>query len=116
MAISFGPGRPWGGVSQHEYRRMAQDPKYDGYLRVHFAALGWADRDGHASFRPGELAALLSEDGEPLTKQGANARVSHAKRLNLISPRSGVPCLVPPGYLFQKGSGASVPCRIHKAR
>ncbi|MER6525216.1 hypothetical protein [Streptomyces sp. NPDC001508] len=116
MSISFGPGRPWGGVSQHEYRRMAQDPRYDNYLRVYFAALGWADRDGHASFGPGKLAALLGESGKALSKQSANAAVKRAKDLDLISPRSGVPCLVLPGHLFQKRSGAPAPCRIHTDR
>ncbi|MFJ7590420.1 hypothetical protein ACIQZO_24145 [Streptomyces sp. NPDC097617] len=57
--INFGPGHPWGGVSQREYQRMAQDPRHQLAYRIHFAALGWADRHGHASFGPGKLAALL---------------------------------------------------------
>ncbi|MER5495527.1 hypothetical protein [Streptomyces sp. NPDC002490] len=44
MAIRFGHDRPWGGVSQHEYRRMAQH-----------------------SGPP--LAALLGKEGKPLPSQ-----------------------------------------------
>ncbi|WP_251094851.1 recombinase family protein [Streptomyces sp. Caat 7-52] len=40
VAISFGHDRPWGGVSQHEYRRMAQEPWHPLAYRVHFAGLG----------------------------------------------------------------------------
>lgn len=89
MAISFGHDRPWGGVSQREYRRMAQEPWHPLAYRVHFAALGWADRQGHAAFDPGKLAALLGKEGKPLSDQGATNAVNRAKRLGLVSPRSG---------------------------
>ena len=69
MAISFGHDRPWGGVSQREYRRMAQEPWHPLAYRVHFAALGWADRQGHAAFDPGKLASLLGKEGKPLSDQ-----------------------------------------------
>ncbi|MEU9005070.1 hypothetical protein [Streptomyces sp. NPDC048551] len=59
MAIHFGTGRSWGGISQHEYRRMAQDSRHQLAYRVHFAALGWADCQGHASFGPGFLSAAI---------------------------------------------------------
>ena len=54
MAISFGHDRPWGGVSQREYRRMEQEPWHPLAYRVHFAALGWADpaRGGQAVSDP----------------------------------------------------------------
>ncbi|CAB93415.1 hypothetical protein GTY87_22250 [Streptomyces sp. SID7813] len=61
VAISFGHDRPWGGVSQHEYLRMAQNPTHQLAYRVHFAAIGWADRHGHAGFAPGRLAALAGQ-------------------------------------------------------
>ncbi|MFJ5098516.1 MULTISPECIES: hypothetical protein [unclassified Streptomyces] len=113
MAISFGPDRPWGGVSQHEYRRMAQHPGHPLAYRVHFAAIGWADRQGHAAFGPGRLATLLGKDGEPLSEQSTRNAVARARSLDLVSPRSGAACLVLPPHLFQKGRGAPVPCRPH---
>lgn len=66
VAISFGRDRSWGAVSQHEYRRMVQNPGHPLAYRVHFAAIGWADRQGHAGFEPGRLATLLGRNGKPL--------------------------------------------------
>ncbi|MEU3283175.1 hypothetical protein [Streptomyces antibioticus] len=116
MAISFGHDRPWGGVSQHEYRRMAQHPGHPLAYRVHFAAIGWADRQGHAGFDPGRLAALLGKEGKPLSDQSTRNAVARAKDLDLVSPRSGAACLVLPSHLFQKGKGAPVSCRLHQDR
>ncbi|MGW3626924.1 hypothetical protein [Streptomyces sp. NPDC000880] len=84
--------------------------------RVHFAAIGWADQHGHAAFAPGRLAALLGKDGKPLSDQGTRNAVARAKALDLVSPRSGAACLVLPPYVFQKGKGAPVPCRLHQER
>ncbi|MEU1126559.1 hypothetical protein ABZ371_24080 [Streptomyces sp. NPDC005899] len=116
MTISFGHDRPWGGVSQREYRRMAQDPAQTLHYRVHFAAIGWADRQGHAASEPGRLAALLGKDGKRLSDQSTRNAVVRAKDLHLISPRSGAACLVLPAHLFQKAKGAPVPCRVHQDR
>ncbi|MFD7137344.1 hypothetical protein [Streptomyces sp. NPDC059894] len=91
MAISFGHDRPWGGVSQHEYRRMAQHPGHPLAYRVHFAAIGWADRQGQAGFDPGRLAALLGKEGKPLSGQSTRNAVARARKLDLVSPRSGPP-------------------------
>ncbi|MGI5510511.1 hypothetical protein [Streptomyces sp. CA-106131] len=93
MAISFGHDRPWGAVSQHEFRRLTQDPRHPLTYRVHFAAIGWADRHGHAGFGPGRLAALLGKDGKPLSEQSTRNAVARAKALGLVSPRSGAACL-----------------------
>ena len=116
MAISFGHDRPWGGVSQHEYRRMAQHPGHPLAYRGHFAAIGWADRHGHAAFEPGRLATLLGRDGNRLSDQSTRNAVTRAKDLHLVSPRSGAACLVLPSHLFQKAKGAPVPCRLHQDR
>ncbi|MEU0169466.1 hypothetical protein ABZ214_29105 [Streptomyces iakyrus] len=115
-SINFGPDRPWGGVSQREFQRKAQEPWHPLAYRVLFAALGWADRQGHAAFDPGKLAALLGKDGKPLSDQSTNNAISRAKKWDLVSPRSGAACLVLPPYLFQKGKGAPKPCRIHQDR
>ncbi|MFF9174303.1 hypothetical protein [Streptomyces sp. NPDC014793] len=95
---------------------MAQDPAHPLAYRVHFAAIGWADRQGHAAFAPGKLAALLGKEGKPLSDQSTTNAVNRAKRLGLVSPRSGAACLVLPAHLFQKGWGAPVPCRVHQDR
>ena len=48
---------------------MTQHPGHPIAYRVHFAAMGWADRRGHASFEPGRLAALLGKEGKALSDQ-----------------------------------------------
>lgn len=117
MAISFGAGSTWGAVSQREFRRMARDPRHVLHYRVHFAAIGWADRHGHASFQTGQLAATLaSEDAKPLSKQSVNGAVQRAKKLDLVAPSSKAACLVLPRHIFQKEKGAPVACRAHPDR
>ena len=117
MAIYFGNGKPWGAVAQHEFRRMARDARNINHYRVQYAAIGWADRHGHARFQAGELAAILADKhGKPLSKQSTTGAVSRAKALDLVSPQSSAACLVLPRYLFQKEKGAPVPCRAHKDR
>ncbi|MEV7363736.1 hypothetical protein [Streptomyces sp. NPDC091299] len=116
MAISFGHDRPWGAVSQHEFRRLTQDPRHPLTYRVHFAAIGWADRQGHAGFGPGRLAVLLGKDGKPLSEQSTRNAVARAKALGLVSPRSGAACRLLLPYLFRKGKGAPAPCRLHQDR
>ncbi|GAA3304242.1 hypothetical protein GCM10020295_54890 [Streptomyces cinereospinus] len=66
-----------------------ETPRHPLAYRIHFAALGWADRHGHASFGPGKLAALLGTDGKPLSDQSTNNALARAKQLDLVSPRSG---------------------------
>ncbi|SCF94614.1 hypothetical protein GA0115254_126650 [Streptomyces sp. Ncost-T10-10d] len=95
---------------------MAENGAHPLAYRVHFAALGWADRQGHAAFDPGRLARLLGKDGKPLSDQSMNNAIARAKKLDLVSPRSGAACLVLPPHLFQKGRGAPVPCRPHRDR
>ncbi|MET7859818.1 hypothetical protein ABZS81_21905 [Streptomyces sp. NPDC005318] len=116
MGINFGHDRPWGGVNQREYQRKAKEAAHPLAYRVHFAALGWADRNGHAAFDSGRLARLLGKDGKDLSDQSVNNAIARAKKLDLVSPRSGAACLVLPSYLFQKGKGAPVPCRLHRDR
>ncbi|WP_240799394.1 hypothetical protein [Streptomyces sp. A0958] len=85
---------------------MAQDHGHPLAYRVHFAAIGWADRHGHAAFEPGRLAALLGKDGKDgkdgkrLSDQSTRNAVARAKDLHLVSPRSGAACLVLPPHLF----------------
>ncbi|MFF8587353.1 hypothetical protein [Streptomyces althioticus] len=66
---------------------MARTPAHRLAYRVHFAAIGWADRHGHAGFAPGRLAALLGKEGKPLSEQSTRNAVARAKELDLVSPR-----------------------------
>lgn len=91
VAISFGHDRPWGGVSQHEYRGMAQHPGHPLTYRVHFAAIGWADRQGHAGFGPGRLAALLGKEGSRCPTRAPATRWPALRNWTLYRPVPGPP-------------------------
>lgn len=107
--INFGPGRPWGGVSQREYQRMARDPRNQLAYRIHFAALGWADRHGHASFGPGKLAALLGKEDKPLSDQSTNNALAAPGSWSLSRPDRGPHASSSP--LMSSRKGRAHPCR-----
>ncbi|MFE0644239.1 hypothetical protein ACFW2Y_21900 [Streptomyces sp. NPDC058877] len=73
---------------------MAQHPVHPLAHRVRFAAVGWADRQGHAVFQPGRLAALMGKDGRSSSVRSTRNAVARAKQPDLVSPRSGAACPV----------------------
>lgn len=101
----------WGGIHQVEYRRMASNEKTGPrFTRVHFAALGYANRIGHAEFGPGELAQVLGIG----VGRAADKAVKQAKDAGLVGKDSGTRCLVLPHTMFQTGKG-SAECHYHGA-
>lgn len=74
-------------------------PRHPLAYRVHFAAIGWADRQAHAGIQPGRLAALLGKDRKSLSDQSTRNAVARAKELDVVSPR------VPEG----QGCGSPLP-------
>ncbi|MFD7750664.1 hypothetical protein [Streptomyces sp. NPDC059757] len=84
---------------------------------MHFAAIGWADRDGHAAFQPNELACVLVDrNGAIPSKQSVSGAVRRAKVLDLVAAESNATCLVLPQAAFRKEKGAPKPCRPHPDR
>lgn len=118
MTIGFGPGAPWGAISQLDCRAKARNPLIKPLaLRVYFAALGWGNQVGHAEFAEGALASLLAgENGQALTRQAVQKGMTAAKAMALIAPESGARCLVLPGHHFQKNGLGSASCRVHSLR
>lgn len=116
--IGFGPGAPWGAISQLDCRAKARDHRIRPLaFRVYFAALGWGNKVGHAEFAEGALASILGpQDGPPLTKQAVQKGITAAKSMALIAPESGARCLVLPGQHFQKNGLGSASCRVHAYR
>lgn len=111
--INFGPSRPWGAVSQTEYRRMARDDRHLLLYRVHFAALGWANRIGHAEFGEGALAEILARNDKPLTRQSLANAINRARSLGLTAAESCSRCLVLSGLHFQKAGLGTSTCKTH---
>lgn len=117
--INFGRNVPWIGLNQHEQRRFARDTEVRPLAwRVYMAALGWANRDGHAEFARGELSDLLkvlnTKTGEvrPATKYALRDALTEAKRMGLIGPDSSTRCLTVHPTFAQKAKGGGG-CKQH---
>ncbi|MCZ2811258.1 hypothetical protein O2W15_07380 [Modestobacter sp. VKM Ac-2979] len=107
----------WGGLSQVEQRRMAKDDAHPLPYRVYFAALGRANRVGHAEFSEGELRHLLRRaDGTPRSEGVISNAIAEAKRKGLIHRDSGARCLVLSSQHFQKAGSGSSTCDVHGIR
>lgn len=91
---------------------MAKDDRLPRAIRVHFAALGYGNRIGHAEFGPGELAQVLDIGHGRAADKAADKAVAAAKALGLVGPDSGLRCLTLPHTLFQKGKG-TIECKYH---
>jgi hypothetical protein len=96
---------------------MAKDPTHPLQYRVYFAALGWANRIGHAEFGEGALSRILSgEDNKPLAAQSVSNAIARAKKKGLVTDESGTRCLVLGSWRFQKAGLGSASCRTHGLR
>lgn len=117
MGISFGQGVPWGAISQTEHRRMAKDATHPLHYRVYFAALGWANRLGHAQFGEGALGRILSDkSGNPLSASSVSNAIDRAKQKGLVTAESGTRCLALGSWQFQKAGIGSGSCVTHGLR
>jgi hypothetical protein len=110
-------GTPWGGISQTEQRRMAKDDVHPLPYRIYFAALGRANRIGHAEFSEGELRHILCRsDGTPRSESSVSNALRDAKARGLVHRDSGARCLVLPSHHFQKAGLGSGSCDVHGIR
>lgn len=108
---------PWAGISQVEQRRMAKDDAHPLPYRLYFAALGRANRVGHAEFAEGELRHLLCRnDGTLRSESSISNAIREAKGRGLVHRDSGARCLVLPSHHFQKAGQGSGTCDVHGIR
>ena len=110
--------------NQQEARRLARDPDVKPlYIRVMFAAQGWANLIGHAEFALGGLAGVL-QSSNPKTgeihipsRQQVTNEIKRAVDMGLIDELSSIRCLVPNRELFAKSGGkGGKTCRHHRIR
>lgn len=112
------PFENWGAIDQNEAQRMARDPDVSPLtLRLFFAALGRANRTGHAEFASEELAEILGSQTvddvwRPVSRQQVTAVIARAKQVGLLHPESKARCLVLDSNLWRKGVGSSA-CSTH---
>jgi hypothetical protein len=118
--IAFATGSEWGAYAQGEMSRWAKDGAVTPLaVRVLFAAMGRHDRNGHARFRPGELADVLGSidvtTGEirPARRGAVSDAIKAAKRLGYITDESFARCLVLSRHIFQNSWGSPQVCAAH---
>lgn len=118
--ISFGPRVEWGAYSQPGMLLLARTQEVKPLaVRVLFAAMGRHDINGHAPFRPRELADILRtvdmETGEVRSAQSdtVSDALRQAKEVGYVLPESTARCVVLAPHMFQKGKGAPLHCVHH---
>lgn len=114
-------GRDWSAHCQEAWTTDALNPKFPGALRVAFAAYGRHAANGHAYFRPSELAKMLVRqiDGEYVVPDRSTVwrYIRQAVDCGLLAPESKALCLVVPNHRVQGGRGAfDAPCKRHPKR
>ncbi|WP_196255751.1 hypothetical protein [Micromonospora sp. WMMC415] len=114
--INFGGRSHWVAVSALDCQAKAKSERYPMWLRVHYAALGWTNRVGHAGFSEGKLAEILGYAGHPNGKQHTNKAIRKAIELDLIHRDSGARCLVLPSHQAQQSGHGSADCKVHGIR
>lgn len=110
----------WGGVDQHEARRMARDPEVKPlYMRVMFAAVGWSNLIGHAEFAVGGLAMIL-QSANPRTgeisipdRNQVNAAIKRSHEMGLIADGSTFRCLIAAHWWEKAGGHGGKSCDHH---
>ena len=113
----------WSKHYQAPWEERAGDPRLPMWLRVASLAYGKHHRSGHAPFRPGQVALVLStvdsETAEVIVppKQSVHRAIQTAITYGWLAPGSTSLCLVVPEYAIQGGMGSSAtPCTVHSRR
>jgi hypothetical protein len=111
---------PFGMHHQAVWRARAADraanPSLDNWIRVATLAFGYHRRNGHASFKPGEIAEILGAPGKPLSGPAVSNAIRLAKNAGWIAEESNARCLVVPPHAVGGGLGhPNDRCPIHGA-
>jgi hypothetical protein len=114
---------PWAKHYQSEWERRAGNIRLPLWLRVASLAYGKHRGNGHAQYRPGEIALSLSsvdditgEIKQPLRQQ-VHVAIRVAVEHGFLSPSSGSRCLVVPAHAVAGGEGHPfAPCSFHEPR
>ena len=111
----------WARHYQHAWEERSGNPRFPMWLRVASLALGKHKANGHAVFRPGEIALALTtvdlDTGElhQPDRRGVRRAITTAIDYGFLSTGSRSTCLVVPRHAVEGGWGgeASTPCPVH---
>lgn len=103
---------PWRKHYQEFFREQSRDNDRSLWDRLAFLAWSSARRNGHANFRPGELADTFRVGPNRISEGIAGARAK-----GLIGMESKPTCLVVPAYIAEGGDGNEFEiCGVHDGR
>ena len=113
--------KPWARHYQHEWQSRAGDRRLPYWLRIAALAYGSHADNGHARFKRGEIALILSDvdqtTGEVRPHQNVGRAIGDAVEYGWLEPDSYWGCLVVPAHAIKKGVHSSrSPCPIHVRR
>jgi|BarGraNGADG00212_1021973.scaffolds.fasta_scaffold06480_6 hypothetical protein len=110
----------WAIHSQRGWEEYAGNPRLPLWLRVTSLAFGKHRSNGHAEFRIGEVALVLSRvnitSGEITVpdRQAVQRAINKAIEYEFLIAGSGARCLIVPGGMIRQGPGnANEPCAWH---
>lgn len=113
----------WAKHYQSTWQERAGNPRLPLWLRVAALAYGNHKANGHANFRPGEVALAVStvnpETGEITTpdRRDVGDAVRVAVEYGWLAQGSGTTCLVVPAHAVSGGIGnAQAACPVHEKR
>jgi hypothetical protein len=111
----------WARHYQSAWHERSGDPRFPLWLRVSALAYGSHRANGHAMFKAGQVALVLSkidpETGEVLVPDSGNVShaIERAIEYGFLEKGSGTRCLVVPGHAIVGGLGsADEPCPQHR--
>jgi len=107
-------------IDQHFARLLARDPEVKPlYLRVMFAAMGYANLIGHAEFAAGGLGLVL-QSSDPKTgelsipdRNQINSAIRRAEGMRLVTEGSSRFCLLAPHWWAKSGGDGGKTCNHH---
>lgn len=111
--------RPWARHFQDAWHEDALNPRFPLPLRVAFLAFGTHRANGHAVFKQGEIAKVLSrldEEGHPVPADRRTVwrAIKQAVELDLLAEGSKALCLIVPRHRIAGGLGVeTAPCKRH---
>lgn len=103
---------PWRKHYQGCFRELSTDPDRPLWDRLAFLAYGSARANGHANFKPGQLAEIFDVPAKRISEALARCRDK-----GLLAHNSIPTCLVVPAHIAQGGVGDEYePCGVHTGR
>lgn len=105
--INFGHNQKWSAHSDQGYLEEARNEALPLIMRINALAKSRVNRNGHAEFGPGEIAAFFG-----MKKNQATNLITKAKNAGLFLDGSGQRCIIISSRIVQRNSGTGS-CKHH---